>query len=100
MGEQKRRTAAMASGAARICGNCAFFRLVQDPLGLCHRNPPIPVMVGMVASSIQGKPPQPMVQGHWPQTAAAQWCGEWDRRVEIADLDLAGLAAERSQGQA
>lgn len=72
---------------------CEFFREHAGAY-ICVRNPPTAVIVmaqeQLTASAVlQGVKPRavPSVQGLWPPTPAAGWCGEWS---DAAGEDDAG----------
>ena len=70
--------------AAQNCGNCANFRIYQKgPIGSCRANPP--VVIQGLQQSVAHAQPVPVLQGVWPPTSEAEWCGAWKN---VIDFDL------------
>ena len=99
---------------SKVCGNCnAWERLKPDqPTGVCRRNPPTPVGLGMLpvpppnGLMKPNQPPtlQPVVMNFCPETLETMWCRdgwqpldetviEGDRSpVDFSKLHLEGTA--------
>jgi hypothetical protein len=87
------------------CGDCRFWFEVpgaQVKFGLCRRRAPVPIMVAQIAPKLAGQPPQPVIQGYFPQTVAHAGCGDFEQavgrvavpQVDLGALDLSALEAE------
>lgn len=81
-----------------LCGACRFWSEVDTGdkarrFGLCQRHAPVPIMVAQLAPKLAGQPPQPVIQGYFPQTVAHAWCGDFEREPERRDLTKVDLSA-------
>lgn len=73
------------------CPGCIYAKQISHNAakmyeGVCLRYPPVPIMLGMQANKIVGKPPMPVVQEFWPNVYAEWTCGEF-KPVESRKLD-------------
>jgi hypothetical protein len=81
------------------CSKCRFYAELAMPAGkqrngLCRRRAPSVVLLGHVQSPIQGRPPQPIIQGFFPEMGPAGWCGDFEAPrglVDVANIDLSKL---------
>lgn len=84
------------------CGDCKFFRRVRpmQPIGKCHRNPPVTFVVGQVKSQLGQV--QALADSFWPTVPDTDFCGEWKAapRHAALDIDLTKLDVEQLEGNA
>ena len=96
MGEEKRKAETILNGARKACGGCEYFRRGQvgQAMGVCRGAPPVPMVVGM-GQDMSGKP-VPIVNTYWPQVPDSEVCGHWERKVDLAAIDLTKLDLEEA----
>lgn len=81
------------------CGNCSAWERTKpmSAQGMCRRNPPHPVLVGITESGI------PVVRYYWVETLDTFWCRDGYEpadvqvkpgapEVDISKLELGGSA--------
>jgi hypothetical protein len=82
------------------CDTCPFWHNPQGlPIGLCLREPPKPLMIGMAPSSPLARPGpgmdiQPVIRGYFPTCGAKDGCGQHPRRFN------GGVMAPRREEEA
>lgn len=79
------------------CQTCRFLHRPNPDIaaGICHRNPPVPILLGLAPPKIQGQSPTAVTEGHWPQVGLVDWCGEWSASAGYyAGIDLSKVGQE------
>lgn len=64
---------------AECCAKCRHYHLPKPDAGMCRRNPPVPMIVGMQQGALG---PIPIVTGYFPPTNRDVVCGEFQPRAE------------------
>jgi len=63
------------------CGSCKFWEPILVPelegLGWCRRHPPVIDAQASLAMYPDEEPKQVVLEGHWPEIASDDWCGEY-----------------------
>lgn len=59
------------------CGNCRFWRLLEDATGECLRRAPQPRMKIELALGREAMVRPVPYSTIWPETDTNGWCGEW-----------------------
>lgn len=67
------------------CGTCRFWMSPDQKGGICRRNPPTPILLGLAPASPIANPGKqqqgvPVTQAFFPQMSARGWCGEHQTR--------------------
>lgn len=86
-------------GQAETCGDCRFFKRGSDRGGWCRKLPPTLLMVGQAKHPVTGTV-IPLVQTYFPETPDDQWCGAYDRELNLSAIDLGKLAVMQPEGEA
>jgi hypothetical protein len=87
------------------CDTCPHWHNPQGlPIGLCLRDPPVPVMVGMAPASPLAKPGpgmdiQPVIRGYFPTVGAKDGCGQHPYRVNAGQAEAVSAAVEEWAAQ-
>ena len=69
-------------------------------MGVCRQHPPVPLIVGAVKHPTTGNP-QPVTDSFWPQVPDSEWCGQWERTIDLSrDLNVAALESAETEGTA
>ena len=64
----------------RECQRCEFYKTAKDArMGLCKRNPPAPIFMGMQMESVSRRQ-VPLVLATFPTMDRDDWCGEFRER--------------------
>jgi hypothetical protein len=85
MGEAKVREARIASGAQAACENCRFYYKPRPAGGgVCRRNPPVPYLIALPGA-------QPVVKSFWSNPGTEDWCGEYQPRAAVSQIDWAAM---------
>jgi hypothetical protein len=80
------------------CSNCSAWERNRPMAaqGMCHRNPPAPVLVGITEAGV------PVVRYYWVETLDTSWCrdGHEFHHTATADANAPAMMAIQPEGTA